>query len=712
MIRWQIRAGAVGDRPNENLPETRAMLPLPPAFRRRALGAAVATLLATAGAVQAASITLLHVGDQESWLISAAGNTRDVGGATDLSRYGGIDRLAAVIERERAAAVGRTVLTLNAGDAFLPGARLNASFAAFGGSAISGTAPADFYDAIAMRQIGFTAAVFGNHEFDLGPDVAARFAEMSGTTYLSSNLNFSSTGTFASLSASGIVAPSKLVTVDNGLKLGIVGATTPLLPAISSPGAVSLIGFDPSASEAANLQSLVPVLQTQIDALRSQGAGAIVLLSHLQNANNEISTIVPQLVGVDIVVSGGGHELMSGGTLIPGNIPSALTYPTAVATGEAGKQALVVTSSFGNRYVGELNFSLDTSTGEVVRDAAGVPVIESGTTLHRVSGAAGDADCVTPVASITNDVVIPVQNYVTALNATVIGTSEVQLGPASGSVNGSTGTPGSFIAGVRNSESNLGNLVADSIRWATGTTVAFQNGGGIRAAIDAGDVTLGEVTTTLSFANLVVAVPDVNGAQLKQLLEWGVGAASPSGTANGRFPQISGMTVVYDTNRTAANLFYNADGTFNTQAEGFAFGDRIRDIILDDGTVLVADGVVVDLSTLFSLGTIDFLARENPATPGRGGDNYPFAAVGLDSFDNPVQSRLYADALADFIAAPESEGGLGGVISASRYGIDDYALYQGRSYDLAVAVPEPTTWALMIGGLAFVGVAARRRKAA
>jgi 5'-nucleotidase/UDP-sugar diphosphatase len=685
------------------------MLHLQTTFRRRVLSAAITAVLTSAGAAHAVGITILHVGDQESWLVSAAGNTRDVGGATDLSRYGGVDRLAAVIERERAAATDRSVLTLNAGDAFLPGARLGASFAAFGGSAITGTPPIDFYDAIAMRRIGFTASVFGNHEFDIGPDVAARFAERSETTYLSSNLDFSGTSAFASLAAAGVVAPTKLVTVDGGLKVGLVGATTPLLPGISSPGAISLIGFDPGASEATNLQALVPIIQLQIDALRAQGAEAIVLMSHLQNANNEISTVVPQLVGVDIVLSGGGHELMAGGTVIPGNIPSALAYPTAVATAEAGKQALVVTSNFGNRYVGELNFNLDATTGEVVRDAAGIPVLDTGSTLHRVSGAAGDADRVTPVASITNDVVTPVQNYVNTLNATVIGTSEVQLGPASGSVNGSAGTPGSFVAGVRNTESNLGNLVADSVRWATGTAVAFQNGGGIRASINQGDVTLGEVNTTLSFANLVVAVPDVNAAQLKQLLEWGVGAASPSGAANGRYPQISGMTVVYDTGRTAANLFYNPDGSFNTGAAGFAFGDRIREIVLDDGTVLVAGGEVVDMTTLFSLGTIDFTARENPATPGRGGDQYPFAAVGLDRFENPVQARLYAEALADFVQAPESEGGLGGVISAQRYGIDDYTQYQGRSYDLAIAVPEPTTWALMFGGLAFVGLQARRR---
>lgn len=683
----------------------------PHLFVRRVLVVALAAALGATAAAPAVAeqITILHVGDQESWLISAAGSTRDVGGATDLSRYGGVDRLAAVIDRERAAAAGRTVLTLNAGDAFLPGTRLNASFAAFGGNPGLGIAPSDFYDAIAMREIGFTAAVFGNHEFDLQPEIAARFAEMSGTTYLSSNLNFSGTASFQSLATAGTVAPTKLVTTDGGLKIGLVGATTPLLPAISSPGAISLLGYDPGASEAVNLQSLVSIIQGQIDTLRAGGAEAIVLMSHLQNAQNEIGVVVPQLTGVDIVLSGGGHELMNGGSLIPGNIPSGLTYPTAVDTAQAGVKALVVTSNFGNRYVGELNFSLDPTTGEVLRDAAGIPILDAGTTQHRVSGNTADTDAVTPDATIQANVVTPVLAFVAAQNSTIVGTSEVQLGPASGSVNGTPGTPGSFVAGVRNAESNLGNLSSDALRWATGTTVAFQNGGGIRASINDGEVTLGEVNTTLAFANLVVSIPDVNAAQLKQLLEWGLATASPAGAVNGRFPQISGMSVYYDSEDTAANLFYNPDGSFNTAAAGFDFGDRVKRIVLDDGTVLVDGGVVVDATTTFSLGTIDFLARENPGTPGRGGDAYPFAALGIDSFENPAVSRLYGEALQAYIEANTADGGLGGVVTAARYPIDNPLTYQGRMVDMAIAVPEPSTYAMMVGGLVLIGTLARRR---
>lgn len=655
----------------------------------------------------AAGVTLLHVGDQESWLISAAGNARDVAGNTN-SFYGGVDRLAAVIERERAAAGGRSVLTLNAGDAFLPGVRLNASFSAFGGNAATGVAPSDFYDAIAMRRIGFDAAVFGNHEFDLRPSIAAAFAQASGTTYLSSNLNFTGStapAAFQALAASGVVAPSKIIEVSGGLRVGLIGATTPLLNSISSPQPLELVGFNPAATDAQNLNALVPIIQAQVDALQSQGVNAIVLMSHLQNANNEIGTIVPQLSGVDIVLSGGGHELMnSTGPRIPGDVPSPLTYPTVVGTAVAGESALVVTSNFGNRYVGELNFSLDPTTGDVVRNAAGAPILDAGTTLHRVSGAAADLDRVivtTPgsaAASIATDVVAPVRTFVAAQEATVVGNSSILLGPgAEGSdPRGVIGTiPGVFTPGVRNAESNLGNLVTDSFRWYTGAQVGLQNGGGIRASIGEGPITLGNVNSTLSFTNLVGVVPDVGVAQLKALLEHGLSGASPVGALQGRFPQVSGLYIEYDSSLPG--------------------GARVLRIELEDGTLLyevggrgvLADHVdrgdaFVDSAARLSVATIDFLQR--------GGDGYPFAALGLTTFQLPVSQRNYSEVLADFITADTADGGLGGQVTMARYPVNDILDYQGRMVDMAYAVPEPSTWALGLFGLAGVAVTLRRRR--
>ena len=638
--------------------------------RRHTLAILISSLFT--GPALAEGLTLLHVGDQESWLLSAQGNLRD-NASQPVSFYGGVDRLASVLFAAESAAelAGNTVFKLNAGDAFLPGPRLNASFANLGSSYIDGGQ--DFYDAIAMRHIGFDAAVFGNHEFDLGPDVAARFAQVSGTTYLSSNLNFSATPAFASLAATGTVAPYTLLNTNGGNKVAVVGVTTPLLSSISSPGAVNLTaGWSAANTEAQNLQALVPFVQQQIDAARAQGAGSVIVISHLQNAANERDVLIPGLRGVDVVLSGGGHELMADAddALIPNDVRAITGLPQTVTDAD-GKGVAMVTSNFGNRYVGELNLTLD--------DTTGVVTAINGANLYRVSGALADADAVAGDSFLKTAVVDPVKGYIDVLNATVIGQSDVFLNGN----RGAAGTPGSFQAGVRNAETNLGNLVADAMRHAGGTDIAIQNGGGIRTSINAGNVSVGDTFNVLPFTNLVDVAPSVNAEQLKTIMEHSVANASASGNADGRFAQVSGMRVVYDTTR--------------------ASGERIVSIVLDDGTVLVQGGEVVDDARSFSLTTIDFTAN--------GGDGYPFAAVGIE-FENAVSSITYQQALQEYITDATSEGGLGGVISASRYGVADPLDPAGRLVDLAISpVPEADTWAMLLAGLGLLGAAARRRNA-
>lgn len=642
--------------------------PFRTAFRLSLLATSV---LLAFGSAQAEKLTLLHVGDQESWLLSAQGNLRD-NASQPISFYGGIDRLASVMFSAQTAAQagGATVLKLNAGDAFLPGPRWNASKANLGISFSDGGQ--DYYDAIAMRHIGFDAAVFGNHEFDEGAATAARFAKVSGTTYLSSNLNFNATADFQSLALAGTVAPYKLVTTTGGHKVALVGATTPLLPTISSPGAVNLLGYTAGATEQQNLLSMATVVQGQVNAARAAGATTVVLMSHLQNWNNERNTVIPALRGVDVVLSGGGHELMADtdDLLLPNDSRAITGMPQMVADAD-GKQVAVVTSNFGNRYVGELNLTLDDATGRVSS-------IDSSRML-RVSGLAADPDDVVGDSFLKASVVDPVKAYIDVLNTTRIGTSEVFL---AGSQRGAVGAPGSFIAGIRNAETNMGNLVADAMRFAGGSVVAIQNGGGVRADIAAGNVTVGDTFNVLPFTNLVKTAPAVSATQLKGVLEHSVATASTSGAVDGRFAQVSGMRVVYDTSRAA--------------------GGRVLSITLDDGTVLVANGQVVAGARTVSLATIDFTAN--------GGDRYPFSALGVQ-FDNAVNTITYQEALADYIETSEAEGGLGGVIRASRYGAATPFDLAGRLVDNAITpVPEPQTYAMLISGLAMLGFMVRRRR--
>lgn len=629
-------------------------------------------MLFAANAAFAEGVTLLHVGDQESWLLSAQGNLRDNAGQA-ISFYGGIDRLATVIKQAEttAASNGRFVLKLNAGDALLPGPRFTASLDNLASGYTDGGQ--DFYDAIAMRQIGFDATVFGNHEFDLGPTIAARFAEVTGTTYLSTNLNFDATAEFSVLKASGKVAPSKVVTTNGGKKIGIVGATTPLLPKISSPGAVNLLGYDASATDEQNLQALIPIIQAEVNRLRtSEGVTVVILMSHLQNAANEINTVVPALSGVDLVVSGGGHELMTDADdlLINGGVAATFnTHPT-FTTDATGKQVPVLTGHFGNRYVGEVNLTINDTTGALSN-------IDS-TRMIRVSGAAADVDRVVGDATLNANVITPVVTYINALNAQIIGTTATKLnGPTHTSC---TPAPCTFIAGVRNAETGLGNLVADAMRFAGNADVAIQNGGGIRTNIGVpGNVSVGDTFNILPFTNLVKRAPSMNANQLKDLLEHAYALNSPTGANNGRYAQVSGMQVFYDTTRTPR--------ASAATAASVGTGDRIRRVVLDDGTVLVDNGVVVNTSRTFSFATIDFTAN--------GGDGYPFAFNNV-AFENSPFTITYQEALANFIQTPKTEGGLGrksaadgDEITKNMYGLENQYDNVGRLVDLAIAVTTP-----------------------
>jgi len=659
-------------------------------FKIKKLSILLATVF-VANTAFAESVTVLHIGDQESWLLSAQGNLRDNAGQA-ISFYGGIDRLATVMANAQTAATtaGKTVIKLNAGDAFLPGPRFTASLVNLPTAYTDGGQ--DFYDAIAMRKIGFDATVFGNHEFDLGPTTAARYAEVTGTTYLSTNLNFDATAEFAALKASGKVAPSKIITTTGGKKIGIVGATTPLLPKISSPGVVNLIGYDANATDEENLQALIPIIQAEVNRLRnSEGVTMVILMSHLQNAFNEISIVVPALSGVDLVVSGGGHELMkdSDDLVINGGVaPTFNTHPVNTLD-RNGKTVPVLTGHFGNRYVGEVNLTINDSTGELSS-------IDS-TRMIRVTGYTGvadnpatavnefvaaDADRVVGDAILNANVVAPVQTYINVLNAQIIGTTATKLnGPTYTSCTPvAPATRCTFVAGVRNAETGLGNLVADAMRFAGDAEVAIQNGGGIRTNIATGvvlpaNVSVGDTFNVLPFTNLVKRAPVMNATQLKDLLEHAYALNNPNGANNGRYAQVSGIKVTYDTTKTAR--------ASAATAASVGTGNRIQRIVLDDGTVLVNNGVVVSNRT-FSFATIDFTAN--------GGDGYPFVFNDVD-FENSPFTITYQEALANYIQTSKSIGGLGrdnaadgDEITNNMYGLENQYDNTGRLIDAAIAV--------------------------
>jgi 5'-nucleotidase/2',3'-cyclic-nucleotide 2'-phosphodiesterase/3'-nucleotidase/5'-nucleotidase len=128
---------------------------------------------------------------------------------------------------------------------------------------------------------------------------------------------------------------------------------------------------------------------------------------------------------------------------------------------------------------------------------------------------------------------------------------------------------------VRKNETALGNIITDGMlakakEFDENVVMAIQNGGGIRAGIDAGPITVGEVITVLPFGN-TLATMDVTGAELKAAFELSVGQLPRE---NGGFLHVAGAKVEYDSSKAAGSRVVNislenADGTFtpisNTQ---------------------------------------------------------------------------------------------------------------------------------------------------
>jgi 5'-nucleotidase/UDP-sugar diphosphatase len=128
----------------------------------------------------------------------------------------------------------------------------------------------------------------------------------------------------------------------------------------------------------------------------------------------------------------------------------------------------------------------------------------------------------------------------------------------------------------------MGNLIADAMLWATqndGTQVAIENGGGIRASLPAGDITMGGVLEVLPFGNML-ATFGLKGSDLLLALENGVSRAeNPDNEGTGRFPQVAGIRFSWDGSKPAgarivAAEVRGADGSFSPVAPDAVYQSR------------------------------------------------------------------------------------------------------------------------------------------
>lgn len=567
--------------------------------------------------------------------------------------------------------LGVETLVVSSGDNVIPGPRW---FAAENSAirALTGSNEPGHVDHLWMNEFGVVASAVGNHELDQGPGEfadATSSESRDGITfpgaqfpYLAANIDFSGDGDFAARTGvdgsdaramAGQVAGSAVVRV-RGEMIGLVGASTPELPNITSTGSLVISGTTVA-------EELAAVIQPSVDALVASGVDKIIVLAHMQQISIE-KALAEALTDVDIIVAGGSNTRMGDSTdaLFPGDAAFAEAYPFQTTDAD-GNPTLVVNVDGDYKYLGRLVVAFD-NMGKVVLESLD----------ENLNGAwASTAENVTLVGGNANEQVIltrdAVQSVIETQFENVVGHTDV------------------FLEGrrsqVRTQETNLGNLTADSmIAYAENCSeltnvLSLKNGGGIRAeignavttgvsteffppfndglAVESGDVSEGHFRGTLRFDNGLVVL-DVTGSELKTLLEHAV-AETEAGATPGRFPQVGGISFGYD--------------------PSLAAGARITDLWVDTDTDNTPDTAVFSggvaqaaAADTFQVVTLNFLAN--------GGDDYPFADLGSPNRRQIYSSLGFGDPDADNNDSPDFP-----LLTACDFGLQSGFSYSGGEQD-------------------------------
>ncbi|MFN8509441.1 MAG: 5'-nucleotidase C-terminal domain-containing protein [Deinococcaceae bacterium] len=390
------------------------------------------------------------------------------------------------------------------------------------GDVFTGTLYGMIYKGLAdlayMEAFGVQVQTLGNHEFDYGPGQLAEYLKNATFPIVSANVDVSDEPALR-----GLIRPHTVLEV-GGHSLGVVGVTTPDTPITSTPG--DRVKFlDPLSS-----------VQKSVDSLRDQGIKNIVLLSHLGYSQDV--KLAAQLRGVAVIV--GGHSHTPLGTYQGEGLPSAEgRYPTVVSN-PVGNPVLVTQVWEWGKMYGQLRVSLDEE---------GVPRAWRGKVYPVTDTYKGDSR----LAATLRAFMIPLESF----RKNTVGQAKVRL-------NGDR-------TDVRKRETNLSNLIADANLWKTqtyGTQISLQNGGGVRASIEAGPITQGQIIDVQPFGNTLY-VMDLSGSEIWEALENGV---SQWESGAGRFLHVAGMRYTADLAKPVGQRVIRVE--VGTDEKGFSAIDR------------------------------------------------------------------------------------------------------------------------------------------
>lgn len=367
------------------------------------------------------------------------------------------------------------------------------------------------------NQLGYTAAAIGNHEFDYGPvgpgavpskpgddPLGALKARIQQARFpvLSTNIREAASGERpAWLGNDG----TKLVTA-KGVKVGLIGLTTPTTPQVTNPTNVASLRFE----------ELAPAAVEASQRLRAQGAEVVIGIAHAGGKCFPLDN--PRDASACDTKDGEINGMLD--ALPPGTLDALVAGHTHQPMGHFLNGVPVIETTGLGRAFGVIELFVDPATRKVVpertRIEAMIPVCERVDATSRSC----DARKLREQAEEKALELVPP----TFLGETVVPDKDVEalLAPALERVEAEQRRPLGFDAPVklgrtRDAESALGSVLADALRGAASTDVALLNPGGLRADLDAGPVTFGDVYEVLPFDN-TVAIVTLTGEELRRLL--------------------------------------------------------------------------------------------------------------------------------------------------------------------------------------------------
>ena len=424
--------------------------------------------------------------------------------------HGNVQKLAFMVDEiDKYRAAHDNAILLHAGDAFTGTLYFNQ----FRGQA----------DLEILNLMGVDAMIFGNHEFDFGntghTDLA-EFVKKADFPFIASNVNFEGNTALRDFETNesmvenpenGKIYDSIILDVD-GQKVGVFGVTTEDTINIASPVDVTFSNYIKASEQA-------------VAEFEAAGINKIIALTHIGYASNpdvgNDRVLAQTVAGIDVIVGGHSH--------------TALDKSVEITNAKSDGPTVIVQTGGNAGTLGTLTVSFDENGVVENHDRKLISIkdrVEDGGVL----------------ATRVGDVYARLKSGVDELANTPIDAvaSTDLLNPRFDDTNTTNS--------VRANETALGNLVTDAMLYKAkekfpDVQIAFQNSGGIRAPIAAGPITLGQIYQVLPFGNNPVVLT-LSGSELKEIMEHALRSAPGE---SGGFLQISGMKVIFDSEREPSN---------------------------------------------------------------------------------------------------------------------------------------------------------------